>query len=221
MVAPAIPIEYRSLKLAPADLLPVQQEIALLPDDSVAHLAGSYRGGKTAGAILRLMLHTILRHESDYIIAAISRDAAVRNIGQYIYKIGLYLGVAVKRVGWAWRVGTCWWRIFGANDLRAPGRLAGMTAAGALIDEIVEMTPEFYFMVHSRCSLPGRIILTTCNPAGPYHWVKTDLIDRVAQTGDIDLEAAHAAIRTNQYLPPGFLAGLEATAPAAPEGAGP
>lgn len=193
-------VSNRPLNLTPGGLLPLQRQIVGVDDANVVHAAGSWRGGKSAGFILRLMLHSKTRAGGNYIIAGPSRDQALRIANQYIYQVGNYLGVPVAQHGWTWRVGQSTWHIFGASDKRAPGRMAGMTADGAFVTEISEISIDFYAMVLSRCSKPGRLVLTDCNPQNPYHWVNQELIGKKDETGDIVLERAKRGVEDNFYL---------------------
>lgn len=71
--------------------------------------------------------------------------------------------------------------VVGANDERAEGKIRGSTFAGALVDEASLLPESFFKMLLSRLSLPGSKLFLTTNPDSPYHWLKTDYIDRIKE----------------------------------------
>ncbi|MEO0560024.1 MAG: PBSX family phage terminase large subunit, partial [Bacteroidota bacterium] len=69
----------------------------------------------------------------------------------------------------------------GANDARAEERIRGMTLAGKLDNEVT-LFPEGYVREGiNRMSVPGAQMFATTNPDSPYHYLKTDFIDREAE----------------------------------------
>ena len=68
--------------------------------------------------------------------------------------------------------------VVGANDERAEAKIRGSEFAGALIDEFTLLPENFCKMLLSRLSVPGAKLFASTNPDSPYHWVKTDFIDR-------------------------------------------
>jgi PBSX family phage terminase large subunit len=68
--------------------------------------------------------------------------------------------------------------VIGANDDRAEAKIRGSEFAGALIDELTLLPENFCKMLLSRLSIPKAKLFASTNPDSPFHWVKTDLIDR-------------------------------------------
>lgn len=68
--------------------------------------------------------------------------------------------------------------VVGANDERAAAKIQGSEFAGALIDELSLMPESFVKMLLSRLSIKGAKLFGSTNPDSPYHWLKTDFIDR-------------------------------------------
>lgn len=68
--------------------------------------------------------------------------------------------------------------VIGANDDRAEAKIRGSEFAGALIDELTLLPENFCKMLLSRLSIPGAALFASTNPDSPFHWVKTDIIDR-------------------------------------------
>lgn len=68
--------------------------------------------------------------------------------------------------------------VVGANDDRSEAKIRGTVFAGALVDELTILPENFVKMLFSRLSIEGAQLFATTNPDSPFHWVKTDLIDR-------------------------------------------
>ena len=68
--------------------------------------------------------------------------------------------------------------VFGANDERAEGKIRGLTAAGAYGDEVSLWPKSFFNMMLSRLSVENAKFFGTTNPDSPYHYLKTEYIDR-------------------------------------------
>ena len=84
--------------------------------------------------------------------------------------------------------------IVGANDERAQGKIQGSTLAGAYVDEASLIPESFFKMLLSRLSIPNSKLFCTTNPDSPFHWLKTDFIDRKDElNAQNDSEARHVA----------------------------
>lgn len=75
-------------------------------------------------------------------------------------------------------IGTNVYVLYGAPNEAAQDVLQGATLAGGLIDEAALVPYSFVEQFIGRCSVDGSKIFMTCNPRGPYHWLKTDFIDK-------------------------------------------
>lgn len=71
--------------------------------------------------------------------------------------------------------------IFGGKDERSQDLIQGITLAGVLFDEVALMPESFVNQATGRCSVDGSKFWFNCNPDGPYHWFKTDWIDKVIE----------------------------------------
>jgi len=96
--------------------------------------------------------------------------------------------------------------IVGANDERAEGKIRGLTLAGAYCDEITLYPESFFKMLLSRLSVPGAKLFGTTNPDSPFHWLKTDYLDR---EGELDLKRFHFVLDDNPNLPPEYVENLK------------
>lgn len=73
--------------------------------------------------------------------------------------------------------------IFGGKDERSQDLIQGITLAGVLFDEVALMPESFVNQATGRCSVAGSKFWFNCNPDGPYHWFKTNWIDRAKEKG--------------------------------------
>ena len=93
----------------------------------------------------------------------------------------------------------------GANDVRAEGKIRGLTLAGAYGDELTLWPEGFFTMMLSRLSVKGARFFGTTNPDGPYHWLKTNYLERAG----LDLARFSFTLEDNPYLDPQFVAALK------------
>ena len=73
--------------------------------------------------------------------------------------------------------------IFGGKDERSQDLIQGITLAGVLFDEVALMPESFVNQATGRCSVTGSKFWFNCNPDGPFHWFKTNWIDRAKEKG--------------------------------------
>lgn len=93
----------------------------------------------------------------------------------------------------------------GANDERAITKIQGMGIGYAYLDELTTYPENFFQMLKSRLDAPNACCDATCNPESPSHFVK-QFIDKPG----VDCYAEHFSLYDNPYLPPDFVAALEA-----------
>ncbi|MBW1860950.1 MAG: PBSX family phage terminase large subunit [Deltaproteobacteria bacterium] len=96
--------------------------------------------------------------------------------------------------------------IVGANDERAQEKIRGATLGGAYGDELT-LWPESYFkMLMSRLSVPGARLFGTTNPDSPFHWLKTDYLDR---EDELNLKRFQFELKDNPNLDPAYVREIE------------
>lgn len=71
--------------------------------------------------------------------------------------------------------------LYDAHNERSRERLQGLTAAGALADEVALFPRSFVEQMIARCSVDGAKLWLNCNPESPAHFVKAELIDKAEQ----------------------------------------
>lgn len=78
---------------------------------------------------------------------------------------------------------TNYFYIFGGKDERSQDLVQGITLAGCFFDEVALMPESFVNQATGRCSVDGSKWWFNCNPNGPYHWFKTNWIDKAQEKG--------------------------------------
>lgn len=71
--------------------------------------------------------------------------------------------------------------IFGGKDERSQDLVQGFTAAGFFFDEVALMPESFVNQAVARCSVEGAKMWFNCNPDGPFHWFKTEWLDKLEE----------------------------------------
>lgn len=111
--------------------------------------------GKTEGTLTRNVIHPLQdRWGSKYIsdISGSSGSRELRIFGRKFYVIG-------------------------ANDERSVKKLQGMGLIYAYGDEITTWPQSFFEMLKSRLDKKGAKFDGSCNPEGPFHWLKTGVLE--------------------------------------------
>lgn len=166
---------------------------------------GSVRSGKTIGSLYRWSNFVLNGPAGDIILSGKTGDTIKRNVvnpltdmfpGEVHYKKGAgELILAGRQV-----------EVISAYDERSEGRIRGMTIAGAYCDEVTLFPESFFTMLLSRMSVRGAKLFGTTNPDSPFHWLKTDYIDRA---GELDLRVFHFDLEDNPFLDPEFVRQLK------------
>jgi PBSX family phage terminase large subunit len=97
--------------------------------------------------------------------------------------------------------------LIGAADARAEGRLRGLTAQLAYVDEATLLPEGFWTQLLARLSVPGARLFATTNPDSPRHWLKTGYLDRAHE---LNLRAWHFRLADNPSLSAEYVADLAA-----------
>ncbi|MGW0550550.1 PBSX family phage terminase large subunit [Streptomyces altiplanensis] len=97
--------------------------------------------------------------------------------------------------------------LIGAADSRAEGRLRGMTACLAYVDEATLIPRGFWNQLLGRLSVPGARLMATTNPDNPGHWLRKEFISRSA---DLNLNSWQFTLDDNPALDPAYVSSLKA-----------
>ncbi len=142
---------------------------------------GSIRSGKTISMIdsfLTWSLYTF--HGEAFIVSGRSSGALKRNVLRPMLQIlqAKGLGYYYNRSENYLEIGGNTYYLFGASTEASQDVIQGLTAAGAYADEAALFPQSFIEQMIGRCSVPGARIWMNCNPESPYHFLKTDYIDK-------------------------------------------
>lgn len=176
--------------------------------DSTARLNlwhGSVRSGKTISSIVRWLLYIRSAPEGHLVMIGKTERTLKRNVLDEIERI---VGSrAYRYVGGAGEVFIHGRKVLliGANDVRAEGKVRGLTVAGAYVDEVTLIPEGVFRQLLARMSVRGAKLFGTTNPDGPYHYLKTDFIDRA----DLDLRVWHFELDDNPALDPEYVRALK------------
>lgn len=167
---------------------PKQQEVlrfALNNDYFMLINHGAKRSGKTV-IDNDLFLHELRRVRQiannqgvllpQYILASSDLGAVHRNIlNELTNKYGLEYQFDKFNRFKLFGVQVC---CFGHSKINDLGRIRGMTAYGAYINEATVANQEVFGEIKSRCSGDGARLLIDTNPDNPMHWLKQDYINQ-------------------------------------------
>lgn len=169
-------------------------------------LDGSVRSGKTIASLVAWIMFVSEAPPGELLMVGKTERTLKRNIldvleqivGSRYFKYNLGAGEATlfgRRI-----------YLVGANDLRSEGKIRGLTLAGAYGDEIALWPEGFFTMLLSRLSVPGARFIGTTNPDSPYHWLKTNYLDR---EGELSLRRWHFSLEDNPNLDPAYVEALK------------
>jgi len=89
--------------------------------------------------------------------------------------------------------------VFSGKDERSQDFVQGMTSAGLLLDEVALMPESFVNQAQGRLSVDGAKEWYNCNPGGPSHWFKKNILDQHQSKGLLHL---HYTMDDNPSLSP-------------------
>lgn len=96
--------------------------------------------------------------------------------------------------------------VVGANDMRAEGKIRGVTLAGAYVDEVTLIPESFFTMLLSRLSVEGAALIGTTNPDTPTHWLNKKFFKREKY---LSLHRWHFTLHDNPHLPASYIEEIE------------
>jgi PBSX family phage terminase large subunit len=173
---------------------------------------GSVRSGKTIASLVAFLI-AIRRAPASGLIVICGRSLQTieRNIIEPLQDPALFGDVAdeVRHTRGATTASILGRTVhlIGASDARAEGRLRGMTASLAYVDEATLVPEAFFVQLLARLSVPGARLLCSTNPDSPRHWLRAGYLDRI---DELDLGAWHFQLADNPSLSPAYVAALSA-----------
>ncbi|MFZ5688665.1 MAG: PBSX family phage terminase large subunit [Bacillota bacterium] len=178
---------------------PVHDKDAIICD-------GSVRAGKTVVMSFSYVMWAMTTFDGENLgMAGKTIGALRRNVIQPLKRILKGRGYKVKDhradnyliVSYRGRSNTFY--LFGGKDESSQDLIQGITLAGMFFDEVALMPESFVNQATARCSVDGAKLWFNCNPAGPYHWFKTNWLDKLNEKNAIHL---HFTMDDNLSLSP-------------------
>ncbi|MCO0831923.1 PBSX family phage terminase large subunit [Fructobacillus sp. W13] len=187
-----------------------------LEDLSLIVLYGAKRSGKTfLNNLLFLMMVANAKKNADevgvanpqYIIAGYTMSNIKRNIIAELQNMGIkiqmnkynefeLMGVRIVQTS--------------TGSISGIGRIRGMTAFGAYINEASLCNRLVFDEIRSRCSGKGAVVICDTNPDNPEHWLLKDYIEKSGEDG---IRAYHFEFDDNEMLDEGYKKNYKATVP--------
>lgn len=95
------------------------------------------------------------------------------------------------------------------GNISGLGRIRGMTAFGAYVNEASLANQEVFDEIKARCSGPGARIIADTNPDHPEHWLLKDYIKSPAE----GILSFHFALQDNTFLDQRYIKNIIETTP--------
>lgn len=150
---------------------------------------GAIRSGKTISSLLRWLQFVANEAPQSGILFMVGQTLQTiqRNLLDPLADPAIYGPLAryvhyTPGADFAWIMGRKV-ALVGATDVKAFKRIRGATSAGAYVDELTLLPPNFLTELLGRMSLKGAKLFGTTNPDGPAHWLKVEYIDRARELG--------------------------------------
>jgi PBSX family phage terminase large subunit len=186
---------------------------------------GAVRSSKTIASIIAWLKFVRSAPPGDLAMIGKTERTLKRNVIMPIVDmIGQKRARYIEGAGELWILDRRIW-LLGANDVKAEGKLRGMSLAGVYVDEITLMPEGMWRMLGTRLSEKGARLYGTTNPDNPRHWFKAEL-DRadlwLAPDGaltnvvppegssTLDMVRMSFLLADNPHLDPAYLAALNA-----------
>lgn len=184
--------ELSKLPLSPRQIASIVEALEPNPTGAgtvaVGIWAGAIRAGKTTASIVAFFLAVQQAPDTGLIlICGRTLQTIERNIIEPMQDARVYgpLANAVQHTRGS-STATILGRtvhLIGASDARAEGKLRGLTACLAMVDEATLMPEEFWTQLIGRLSVRGARLFATTNPGSSRHWLKLQYIDRRGELG--------------------------------------
>lgn len=186
-------------------------------DFFIAILHGAKRAGKTV-ANNDLFLKELMRvkklakeegvENPQYILAGNSLGNLQRNVLiELTNKYGIEFHMDKYNRFKLFGVQVC---CFGHGTIRDLGRIRGMTAYGAYINEGSTAVNMVFKEILNRCSGSGSRVMVDTNPDNPLHWLKKDYIDKADGKTIVDFQFT---LYDNDFMSERYIKNIEAATP--------
>jgi PBSX family phage terminase large subunit len=145
---------------------------------------GAIRSGKTIAMICGFIRWSLANFRGEnFILAGKTIGALKKNVIEPMQQIlrAWDLNYHYNRSENFLTIGPNTYYMYDASNEKSQDKLQGLTAAGALADEVALFPKSFVDQMIGRCSVDGSKVFMNCNPGNPYHYVKTEFIDKAKE----------------------------------------
>ncbi|MDD4588850.1 MAG: PBSX family phage terminase large subunit [Parabacteroides sp.] len=175
-------------------------------DETLNILVGSVRSGKTISSLIAFLLLLTRYPDSNIMFVGKSDKTLYRNVLMPLKDIVGKSNFSYSRTIGEGKIYNHHFYTAGAYDEKSVDKIQGITLALAYGDEITTWPENFFQMLISRLSEYDAKFIGTCNPEGPYHWLKTNFLDR---EHEISLKSWEFFLDENKNLPPEYVVRLK------------
>lgn len=137
---------------------------------------GAISSGKTYASVRKFVERIMNGPPGDLLVTGVSRTTIQHNVLNLLYDQLGFTRPSPKSMQDRLYGKDIYFK--GVHDSGAVKDIQGMTLAGAYCDEIVNMPVSVWNMLIGRLRVPGAQLFGTCNPDGPAHWFKKEIIDQ-------------------------------------------
>lgn len=175
---------------------PKQADVLLNANARWNLMCGATRSGKTYVSY-DLMLKRLLTQPAPRWIIGKTERTIVRNILDPMRnRFGAAYVSKIKGDGVCKIFGKEFYTV-GANDEGSLRKIQGASMGYSYGDEVSTWPQSFFEMLKTRLDKPGAKFDGTCNPEGPYHWLKTTFIDKAE---NYNLKYWHFVLRMSEDI---------------------
>lgn len=176
--------KFQQFSLKQKKLLFFWEKGSPFADKDIVIADGAIRSGKTI-AMICSFIRWSLKHFAgeNFILAGKTIGALKKNVIGPLQQILTAWGLKYEynRSENFIIIGDNTYYMYDASNEASQDKLQGLTAAGALGDEVALFPQNFVDQMIGRCSVDGAKIFLNCNPGSPYHFVKTEFIDKAKE----------------------------------------
>lgn len=140
---------------------------------------GAISSGKTHISIKKLIERLQNGPQGDVLITGVSRTTIQHNVLSLLYPALGFPLPSPKRMQDKLFGKDVYFK--GVHDSGALQDIQGCTLALAYCDEVVNMPLPVWNMLVGRLRVPGAQLFATCNPEGPSHWFKKEILDQAEE----------------------------------------
>jgi PBSX family phage terminase large subunit len=175
--------------------------------ETINVLVGSVRSGKTIASLISFLILLRAYPGCNIMLVGKSDKTLYRNVLMPLKDIVRPENFKFSRtVGEGSLYNKYHFYVSGAYDEKSFEKIQGITLALAYGDEVTAWPENYFQMLLSRLSEDNAKFIGTCNPEGPYHWLKKKFIDREKE---ISIKIWNFLIDENKNLPPSYVEKLK------------